>query len=346
LQSSFPVALPVLKSRSMKIKVAQFGLGPIGIETLKLAATKPWADIVGAVDIDPKKIGRSLTEVTGVPGLESRRVFGTFAELAEQHRPDLVLHSTVSRFTAAHPQLVELAQAGVSVVSSCEELLFPQLKAPELAAELDTICREHGARVVGTGVNPGYVMDVLPICLTGVSRSVEAVEVERVVNASLRRLPLQKKIGSGMEPAEFRRQFKENKMGHVGLVESLALVAHALGWKIGRISEVCEPILAERDIQTEFLAVKQGQTRGIHHRAVAAAPEGRKLVLDLKMYLEAENPRDEVRVTGDPSIHAVLQGGVHGDRATVAALVNTAARVLKSPAGLLLMTDISVPRVS
>ncbi len=330
----------------MKIKIAQFGLGPIGIEALKLAATKPWAEIVGGVDIDPQKVGRSLTDVTGIPGLESCRVYASFAELLAQTRLDVVLHTSVSRFKQALPQLEPIVRAGVSIVSSCEELLFPQLKEPQLAADFDQLCREHAARVVGTGVNPGFVMDTLPVCLTGICRSVERVEIERVVDASKRRLPLQKKIGSGLAPEEFRRLFRDGKMGHVGLVESLALVAHCLGWKIDKIKETCEPVIAESAVQTEFLKVEAGLTRGIHHRAEAKVGGQTKLVLDLKMYLDAENPRDVVRVTGDPGFESVITGGIHGDRATVAALVNAVPRILEARAGLRLMTEIPVPHVS
>jgi len=329
-----------------KIKLAQFGLGPIGLEALKLAASKPWAEIVGGVDIDPAKIGKSLGELTGNAALNDAKIFGSLEELAAVAKPEVVLHSTVSRFAAAYPQLEALARAGVSVVSSCEELLFPQLKEAQLAAQLDEIAVAHGSRLVGTGVNPGYVMDLLAVCLTGVCRSVERIEVDRVVNASLRRLPLQKKIGSGLDPEEFRRLFRANKMGHVGLVESLALVAHCLGWAIGDIRETCEPMIASHDIATEFMNVARGLTCGIHHRAEAESAEGKAIVLDLKMYLDAADPRDEVRVVGDPPINAVLHGGIHGDRATVAALVNTAARILDAAPGVRLMTDLSAARVS
>jgi 4-hydroxy-tetrahydrodipicolinate reductase len=327
----------------VKIKVAQFGLGPIGIETLKLAATKPWLEIVGGVDIDPNKVGKSLGELTGVKSLSRAKVYGSFAELLKKSKPHCVLHTSVSRMPAAAPQLEPIIKAGVSVVSSCEELLFPQLRAPAIAKKLDALCKKHKSRVLGTGVNPGFVMDTLAICLSGVCRSVDSIEIERVVNASLRRLPLQMKIGSGMEPAEFRRLFRAGKMGHVGLVESLALVAHALGWKIGKINETCEPMIAPKNIKTQFIEVPKGLTCGIHHRAEAKAGKHR-LTLDLKMYLDAEDPHDAVKIIGDPPINAVLHGGVHGDRATVAALVNSVPNVLRAQPGLLLMTDVPVPR--
>ncbi|MSR43612.1 MAG: dihydrodipicolinate reductase [Pedosphaera sp.] len=329
----------------MKVRIAQFGLGSIGVECLRLVAEKPWAELVGGVDIDPKKIGRPLGAIAGIALPETARVHGTFEELLRVARPDVVLHTAVSRFPQAVAQLEPIVRAGVNVVSSCEELIFPQLKAAAAAKAFDELCRKHNARVLGTGVNPGFVMDTLAICLTGVCRAVEKIEITRVVNASLRRLPLQKKIGSGLAPDEFRALFREGKIGHVGLVESLALVAHSLGWQIGPITETCEPVIATRDIQTKFITVTKGLTCGIHHRAEASA-DAKPISLDLQMYLDAENPRDAVTITADPPVESVIHGGVHGDRATVAVLVNSVPRLLQTAPGLRLMTDLPVPRVS
>ena len=165
----------------MKIRIAQFGLGPIGLETLKLAATKPWAEIVGGVDIDAAKIGQDLGVLTEMKCLRGRPVCESLEELVARGRPDVIFHTTVSRFAEAFAQLEPMARQGINVVSSCEELLFPQFREPKLAARLDKLCRKTGARIVGTGVNPGFVMDVLPICLTGVSREVRAVHVQREI---------------------------------------------------------------------------------------------------------------------------------------------------------------------
>jgi 4-hydroxy-tetrahydrodipicolinate reductase len=328
----------------MKIKVAQFGLGPIGLETLKLAATKPWAEIVGGVDIDPAKIGQDLGELTGMKALLGRRVYGSLEELVARATPDLIFHTAVSKFKDAFPQIEPMACRSISVVSSCEELLFPQLREPKLAARLRQICRRHGSRVLGTGVNPGFVMDILPVCLTGVSREVRAVHVQRVVNASTRRGPLQRKIGSGWPPAKFRRLFKEGKAGHAGLKESLALIAHCLGWKVKNLVETGDAVVADHDIRTAHLEVKKGQTCGLHQRAEGTVDGKVRLTLDLKMYLDAENPHDAVHIEGEPPLDVVINGGVAGDQATVAALVNAAPALLHAPPGLLLMTDLPVPR--
>ena len=329
--------------RSSKIKVAQFGLGPIGVETLKLAAAKPWIEVVGAIDIDPAKIGKDLAELTQTKSLRGRRVYKSLDELMKHAKPEIIFHTAVSKFKDAFTQIEPMARRGISVVSSCEELLFPQLREPRLAAKLDQICKRSGARVIGTGVNPGFVMDVLPVCMTGVSREVRAVHVQRVVNASTRRAPLQKKIGSGLPPGEFRRRFNQGKAGHAGLKESLALVAHALGWKVKGIVETGEAVVADRRIRTQFLEVQKGETCGLHQRAVAKVNGKISLSLDLKMYLDAKNPHDAIQIEGEPPLDLVIRTGVAGDHATVAALVNTAARVLQTRPGLLLMTDLAVP---
>ena len=273
---------------NMKIRIAQFGMGPIGLETLKLAAEKPWADIVGGVDIDPAKIGQDLGALTGIKRLRGRQVWGSLEELVDCAKPDVIFHTAVSKFKDAFAQIEPMARRGISVVSSCEQLLFPRLREPRLAAKLDAVCKKHGARVIGTGVNPGFVMDLLPICLTGVSRGVRAVHVQRVVNASTRRAPLQRKIGSGLPPAEFRRLFKQGKAGHAGLQESLALLAHCLGWKIKDIVETGDAVVADHNIRTQHLEVKKGQTCSLHQHAEAKVNGQVCLTLDLKMYLDAD----------------------------------------------------------
>jgi 4-hydroxy-tetrahydrodipicolinate reductase len=329
----------------MRIKIAQFGLGPIGLETLKLAATKPWADIVGGIDIDPAKRDQELAALTGLPTLRQRRVYGALDELLAQAKPDLIFHTAVSKFPDAFEQIAPMVRRGINVVSSCEELLFPQLGHPELARKLDRLCVRHGARVVSAGVNPGFVMDLLPLCLTGVSCNVRSVHVQRVVNASTRRGPLQKKIGSGLPPAQFRRQLQLGQAGHAGLKESLALVAHGLGWKLDQIVETRRPIVAARAIQTKHFAVKKGQTCGIHQRVGAKIVGEERLTLDIKMYLDAENPHDAIQIDGDPPLDVLVAGGVAGDQATVASLVNTASRLLLAKPGLLLVTNLPLPRI-
>jgi len=341
-----PLPDTVLSARrpdDRKIKIAQFGLGLIGIETIKLAATKPWAQVVAGIDIDPALATRTLRSLTDEQSLEDAAVYSSFAQMLEQVRPDIVLHTAGSKLAQAFEQIEPMIREGISVVSSCEELLFPALRQPKRTAEFADLCRRCGAGVVATGVNPGFVMDVLPLCLTGVCRSVRSIHVQRVVNASTRRMQLQKKIGSGMEPDHFRALYRAGDAGHAGFRESAALICHCLGWSPQKIEETCEPVIAEHDIKTDFFAVRKGLTCGLHQIVRAHVQGSTPLVMDLKMYLDAPNSHDAIRIDGEPKLDLLLNGGVAGDQATVAALVNTIPRLLEAGAGLHLMTDLPVP---
>lgn len=327
-----------------KIKVIQFGLGPIGIESLKLAADQSWLEITGGVDIDPAKVGRTLADLAGVTSLAAAKIYPSLEALfATVGRPDVVLHTAGSSAAASFAQLKPALDLGISVASTCEELIFPALKTRDMAAEYDALCRRTGARIAGTGVNPGFVMDVLPICLTGVSRDVTSIYVERVVNAATRRQPLQAKIGSGQNPDAFRAKFAAGKAGHAGFQQSVALLADAMGWKLDEIRESCEPVVATSRVVTKFFDVAPGQSLGIHQKCVGICGGETKIKLDLQMYLDAPLPHDAIVVRGRPDLNLVLNGGVAGDDATVAALINIVPRLLAAAPGVRLMTELPLP---
>lgn len=325
---------------NQKIKVAQFGLGPIGRSCLNLLAQRPAFEIVGGIDIDPKLAGKPVAEICNLPEINAGVVYPSFDAMWEEVQPDVVLHTAGSRAAISFAQCRPILEKGLTVVSSCEELLYPAYRAPEETREYDALCRSTGARILGTGVNPGFVLDVLPVCLTGVCRTVTGVYGERVVNASYRRQPLQKKIGSGLQPDEFRALWNEGRAGHAGFKESLLLIAHALGWKMENLTETLEPMIADHDIKTEHFEVATGLTCGLHQVVKAETAEGYAIHLDLKMYLDAADPHDAVRLESDPPVEAYLKGGVFGDSATVAAVINAVPRVLAARPGVLLMTDI------
>ena len=326
-----------------RIKVAQFGLGPIGLESLRFAATQPWIEIVGAVDNDPRKYGRSLVDLTGLPLLDGLSLCPTLEELFKETQPDVILHTASSSAAATLQQIRPALELGLAVASTCEELIYPALNSPALAQELNTLCLYTKARLVATGVNPGFVMDLLPICLTGVCRTVDSIRVERVVDATTRRQPLQAKIGSGQDPADFRTKLARGEAGHAGLRESTALVAHALGWKLDGVSESREAVIAVTDLRTKFFTVAAGQVCGIHPRPTGRAAGAEKITLDLKMYLGAPEPRDVIHITGRPNLDVTVNGGVAGDDATIAALINVVPRLLAAPPGLRLLNELAVP---
>ncbi len=331
-----------------RIPVVCYGLGPIGRAAARLALSRSRLRVVGAVDRAPDLVGRDLALVAGLQTPCGVTISEDADHLFSTKRADVVIHATGSRFADVYDQISAAAGCGVHVVSSCEELLFPWYSHPELADELAALARSSGATVLGTGVNPGFVLDTLPLCLSGVCREIRRIEATRVVDAGTRREPLVRKVGAGLDVAEFRRLQHEGRIGHVGLVESLALIAEAtgLGKESGalEIQESLDPVLAEKRIQAAGVTIEPGRVAGIHHVAVGSGGGQERIRLDLSMYVGAPNVNDKIRIEGDPSLELVVTGGTPGDVATAGILVNMVPVVAAAPAGLLTMIDIPIPR--
>lgn len=331
---------PAEPERSGSVKIVLYGVGAIGLAVAGAALGRKSIEVVGALDRDPQKVGRDLGELIGTPAT-GIRVTDSPEVLTEA---DVVIHTTGSSFRAVYPQLVEIVESGAELVSSCEELAFPYLQSPDLARELDRLATKKKTTVFGTGVNPGFVMDVLPVVVSGVISDVRRVSVTRIVDATTRRGPLQKKIGSGMTPEEFEGLARQGKIGHVGLVESVALIAHCLGWPLETVTETLEPVVTQEAIRTDHVEVEVGQVAGLHQTAAGLQDSRRVIEMDLTMRLNAPDPHDAVQVEGTPPVHLRISGGTAGDPATVAALLNAVPRILDAPPGLLTARDLLLPR--
>ena len=325
-----------------KIRTIQYGIGPIGASIVKLLREKESVEIVGAIDSDPAKIGKDLAEVVGATdGPWGVRVSGDAKGVLGQSA-DIVMHTTSSSLPKVMDQLLACLDVGSCVVSTCEELSYPYRTHPELAAKLDNAAKESGVALVGTGVNPGFVMDKLVITLAAVSQRVDHVRALRIVDGSKRRLPLQKKIGAGMTVDEFRAKVKEGTIKHVGLPESVAMVADSLGLRVDEIRETIEPKVATDRIQTEFLTVEPGQAAGVHQIARGIS-EGQELIfMELQMYVGAKDPADTVELQGHPNISLVIPGGSHGDIATASVAVNSIPAILEAQSGLRTSRDLAL----
>ena len=256
---------------------------------------------------------------------------------------DVVVHTTGSRLKRIFGQMEEILRGGKNVVSSAEELLFATPENAEMSARIDKLAREKGVTVLGTGVNPGFVMDALPLTLTGVCHEVREVHVERVVDAGTRRHPLQRKIGAGMTPALFREKVAEKAMGHVGLRESLYLIADRLHIALDEVRESVEPVIAEKPLKTAYFELKPGDVAGIRNIGEGIKGGKKILTLDLRMYIGAEAPYDAVHIVGTPDLRLRIEGGVAGDEATAAMLVNSIPAVIAAAPGLVTVKDLPAP---
>lgn len=325
-----------------KIRAIQYGIGPIGASIVKLLREKETVEIVGAIDMDPAKVGKDLAEVAEAPDGPWGIKISADAKGVLDQSADIVMHTTSSSLPKVMDQLLMCLDVGSCVVSTCEELSYPYRTYPELSAKLDKAAKDSGVALVGTGVNPGFVMDKLLLTLAAVSQRIEHAKALRIVDASKRRLPLQKKIGAGISVDEFRAKVKEGIIKHVGLPESVAMVADSLGLRVDEITETIEPKVATEHVQTEFLTVELGQAAGVHQIARGLC-EGKELVyMELQMYVGAKDPADTIELKGHPNISLIIPGGSHGDIATAAVAVNSIPAILESPSGLRTSRDLAI----
>jgi 4-hydroxy-tetrahydrodipicolinate reductase len=319
------------------LTAVQYGIGPIGSRIVN-AAHRTGVEFVGAVDIDPEKVGEDLGEVAGVGEALGVEVTDDAAS-ALATDPDVVFHSTVSSVEAAAPQLKEALEAGASVVSTTEELSYPWWSNPGVAEELDETAAVHGETVLGAGINPGFVMDAMPAVLSTPMAEVDAVRVERVQNASERRKPLQEKVGAGVTEETFAEEIA-TEAGHVGSTESVAMLADALDFDLDDVEESIEPVIAEERVETDHLTAEAGEVAGIKQVARGFADGEAVVELDLRMYVGADDPHDRVEFEGEPDVAVEVEGGYHGDVSTSAVVANVAPTVVDADPGLATMTDL------
>ncbi|MGI6208435.1 MAG: dihydrodipicolinate reductase [Anaerolineae bacterium] len=322
------------------VKVVAYGLGPIGRRIAAAALAKDSLELVGAVDVAPDLAGRPLNEV--VPGAPPNVIISSsLTELLSRTRPQVVLHATGSYLDRVYPQFQELVEAGLNVVSTCEDASYPTNdKVRGLTEQLDRICRAHEVRVLATGINPGFAMDVWPLVATAAHTRVDRISVRRVLDARSRREPLQRKVGAGLSADEFRQEVAAHRLGHVGLEASALLLAKGLGRQVVHQSGSIEPVLAEREVVSEYFRVPPGRVVGLSQDLRCQLSGGVELDLHLDMYLGAEEPVDEVTIEGDYLARVVVPGGFPGDAATAAIVANAVLPSLRCAPGYLTMLDL------
>lgn len=321
------------------IRVIQYGLGPIGSAIARLIAAREGVDLVGGVDIDPAKVGHDVGEVIGLGRPLGFATSETLAAVLERTAANVVLHTTSSYFDLFKRQIIEILEAGLDVVSTAEELSFPWLANQTDAAAIDAVAKQVGKTALGTGVNPGFLMDALPLSLTALCQEIEHMAVTRVINASVRRGPFQAKIGAGMSVEAFQTQMEEGHMGHVGLPESMGMIFDTLGKTLARYETSVGPVVAQRPIKTTHFEIQPGQVKGVKQVARGYAPEGEFVVLTFIAALAMEADGDTITLTGKPNLEITLKG-TNGDLSTVAIAANAIRRIHAAAPGLITMRDL------
>jgi 4-hydroxy-tetrahydrodipicolinate reductase len=327
----------------MAISVMFYGLGPIGAAVARQIANRKGFKIAGGIDIDSAKVGRDLGTVIDLGRKLRVTVSDDAAGELKRKKPDVVVLCTNSSLKKTMPQIETALKARIPIVSTTEELSYPVGKNRALAKRIDALAKKAKVAVLGTGVNPGFVMDALPIALTGVCERVDSVRIDRVQDARVRRLPFQQKIGSGLTKEQFRKKVADQTVRHVGLAESVTMIADAFGWKLDKVTDEIAPKIAEATVESEFLAVDPGYVCGIVQDGVGWKNGKPIITLHMEAYLGAPESFDSILVEGVPRLAQKISGGVHGDIATASITVNSIPKVMNAAPGLRTMRDMALP---
>ena len=289
------------------IRVMHFGLGPIGSAILKQISRRSGFKIVAGVDVDQAIVGRDLGDVAGLPRRLGIKVSADAAKALKASKPDVVVLCTSSSIKKVLPQIETILKSKTPIVSTTEELAYPGYTHIRQARQIDEWAKKAKVAVLSTGVNPGFVMDALPIALTAVCARVDRVVVNRIQDARIRRLPFQQKIGAGLTTEQFQKQVAEGTVRHVGFTESIAMIADALGWTLDRITDQVEPKLASVTTSSEFLAVDPGYVSGIIQDGVGYRKGEAAIRLHMEAYLGAPETYDSIEIDGSPRLQSGLR---------------------------------------
>ena len=261
-------------------------------------------------------------------------------DVLKRTNADIAVLTTSSSLEKIKPQVMELIGNGLNIVSTCEELTYPWLVNPVIAGEIDKAAKRKRVSVLSTGVNPGFLMDFLPSAMTAVCRDIKSITVERIQNAQFRRVPFQKKIGAGLTIKQFRQKLKEGTLRHVGLTESIHLIASKIGWKLEKTEDVIKPVIAENIVSIDSLKIKKGDVLGVMQIGKGFKNGDAVITLLFRAAIGEKNPQDRIVIDGIPKIDMKIKDGINGDIATCAITVNAIPAVIKAAPGLRTMADI------
>lgn len=330
------------------IRVLQWGLGAMGSGMARLMVNKSGLQIVAAVDYRPDYIGKDLGEVLGVGKKLGVIVTNNPEEVLKKEKVDIAILATTSWMKDQIGDLRKVVSAGINCISIAEEMADPYAQSPILAHELDELAKKHGVSVLGTGVNPGFVLDLLVVVLTGGNHSVERIESSRVNDLSPYGPTVMKSQGVGTTPEAFRAGVADGSIvGHVGFPESIHMISDALGLGVDRIEQSREPIISKVHRETPHVKVEPGMVAGCAH--IGVGYRGDKEVIRLihpqqiHPQLENQDTGDYINIYGKPEIHMSIKPEIAGGVATMGVAVNMIPHVVAATPGLKRMIDLPVP---
>ena len=332
-----------------EVKVIMWGLGAMGSGMAKMLLKKKGVEIVGGIDMG-NKLGKSLYDILGVDrGNHPDVIVGTPEEVIKEKAADLVLVCTDSFTAKVFPKIKRVLENKMNVITTAEEMSYPMAQEPELAKQLDEIAKANGVSVLGTGINPGLIMDLLVVIMTGCCQDVEHIISRRVNSLSPFGPAVMEEQGIGITPEEFKKGVEDGTLaGHVGFPESINMIADAIGWKVNKIDQSMEPIIADVDRQAPHGFAKAGNVAGVAMKGFGYIDGEVKIEMDHPQQIEPEqvgiNTGDYVIIKGTPPINMVNSPEVEGGIGTIAMCVNMIPHVINARPGLQTMLTLPVPR--
>ena len=332
------------------IRVAVWGFGAMGGGITKVLLQKTGVEITGVCDLHPNRVGKSIFDLLEVERGDRADVIVTSdIELAlPEKSADVCILATDSFTKDVYPKLVKVLSRGINAISTAEEMSYPAAKEPELAQEIDRVAKKFGVTALGTGINPGLMMDLLAICLSGCMTSVEKVTCRRVNSLSPFGPLVMQEQGVGLTPEAFQEGVEKGELaGHVGFAESVGMISHALGWKIDEFSQQMAPILTEVDRKSPYGFASRGNVAGVNMTGQGYV-EGRVMIdmihpQQIEPELGGTHTGDYITLEGSPRVDMKIQPEVNGGIGTIAMCVNMIPHVINARPGLKTMIDLPVP---
>ena len=331
-----------------RIRVLILGTGQMGSGIARLVHDKQGMELVGAFARRPERGGQDLGTLIGLGQNIHIPISNDLAQIVRQTKPHVAIQATCSRLSDALEEVTVLLRNQVNVISITEEMAYPACTSAAIARELDVLAIEKGVVLLGTGVNPGFVLDLLVIALSGVCSQIQSIRAKRVNDLSPYGPTVLDAQGVGFTPDAFSQGLKSGKVaGHFGFRESIAMISNTLGWEIEHVEETREPIISRVRRTTPFVTVEPGWVAGCHHTAVAYC-EGRPVInlvhpQQVHPHLEGIDTGDWIEIEGTPDLSLAGSPEIPGGMATIALAVNMIPRVLNAAPGLHLMADLPVP---
>ena len=328
-----------------RIRVVVLGTGQMGSGIARQILRTPGLELAGAVARRAARGGLDLGRAIDLGRDLGLAVDADLEVAIARARPDVAIQATCSRVADAREEITALLRRGIHVVSIAEEMAWPAARAPAVARELHALAVAHGAAVLGTGVNPGFVLDLLVVVLSGVCADVRTITATRVNDLAPYGPTVLREKGVGLTPEAFRTGLADGSVvGHHGFAESIHMIAAALGWTIDRIEERREPIVARIRRETPLVRVEPGEVAGCLHTAVAWRAGSPAVTLvhpqQVQPHVEGVETGDTIEIAATPDVRVTARPEIPGGLATIALAVNAIPRVLAAPPGLHCMADL------